>query len=145
MVRARSAACSGGFSGDDCDIGAPDLLPASHLLVRGQRLRGDRLLGAEPRTAVDHLCVDHAVELSSGAMQRTDQHAALPAEKHLGLTASLAIRAGNVLIQDPQDERPLRVRYIRGAVLAAELAIAGSRGVGARFAWQLQLNANVAA
>ena len=129
----------------DGHLGKPDVLPAFGLLgVRESLWRCD-LFRAEDRPTFNDFGVYHAVHSTVFPIERTDQYAAFPAEDALGKTASLPIVARIACVSNPNGEGPLLVRDIDCAMLAAKVAVTGSRMIGAGFMRDLQIHLDISA
>src|SRR5690348_15271206 len=145
QLSTAAAAALSGFGTGDADIGKPELPPARGLLARRQGVARHRGRRAEAHRRIEHLCVHGAEAAPAVGEERAEQHAASPAEEHLGLGASLAVASGLRRVGDADVKRTVRIGDVGGPVLAAEVAVAGARLVAVRGTRQLQLDTEVPA
>jgi hypothetical protein len=77
--------------------------------------------------------------------EHSHQNTAPPAQQELGLPAPVAVPASLLLVLDSQMYGSPRIGHVRGAMFAAEIAVAGPWTIRWGLLRQLQLHPDVAA
>lgn len=103
------------------------------------------MLRSEIRPSLNSFYVDRAIDSLVASINHANEHAAVLTEKTFGKAVSLSVVSRVGCVSNPNGKGPLRVRQIGGAVLAAEVAVTGSRMIGARFARKFNLQLDIAA
>src|SRR5579871_2878735 len=130
--------------GGDADVREPQTAPAGALLAGCELLGRDGLLRPEAGS-IAGARVHRGIGPPCVLIQHGGEHTAAGAEQEFRLAAALPVTCRLRRVLDADGESPRRVRDIGGGMLAAEIAVTGTRPIHRRCLAQGKLKPDIAA